>query len=192
MTGLSPGNVPPCFIEPVAKSDFPFCLSWLRGREQENHSSQFLLHLALVWTLLNLQPVPGANKLGAEVPSSLPQFTDQTMASGIDFHHVSEGLENSLSLALPHGSLGPEHPAFPGRPRRLPARLQPQRMALAPRLARSLHPQRSPRRAGLRLRVPRLDRRNGGRLSADLRLGLHPRARRPACRLRLDHGVPPA
>ena len=90
----------------MSNSDFPSCLSLLRGRKQETRSTQFFLLHALVWTLLNHQLVLGANKLEGEISSSLPQFTDQTTASGIDFHHVSGGLEKKYILEAKGGGAG--------------------------------------------------------------------------------------
>ena len=86
----------------MSNSDFPFP-SWLGCREPENHSSQLLFHSALAWALLNLLPVLGSNKLEGEVSSSLPKFTDQTAASGIEFHHVSGGLEKKYILEAKGG-----------------------------------------------------------------------------------------
>ena len=106
MTGLSPGNVPPCCTEPVSISDFPSFLSWMPGREQENLFALFHFHLVLACILLTLRPVPGTNKMEMEGPSSLPQFTDQTTASGIDFHHVSGGLEKRYILEAKGGGAG--------------------------------------------------------------------------------------
>ncbi|MCY3777458.1 MAG: CRTAC1 family protein [Candidatus Aminicenantes bacterium] len=63
-------------------------------------------HLVLAWILLTLQPVPGTNKLEMEGLSSLPQFTDQTTASGIDFHHVSGGLDKKYILEAKGGGAG--------------------------------------------------------------------------------------
>ena len=78
----------------------------MHGREQETHSTLSPSHLALAWILLTLQPVPGTNKLETEAPSSLPQFSDQTTASGIHFRHVSGGLEKKYILEAKGGGAG--------------------------------------------------------------------------------------